>query len=142
MTMETYLLREQQIYPTKEVLENVLGDSYLVFEELIEIITDAKYGLVPQWNYYKDGKAWLCKVCYKKKTIFWLSVWDKFFKTTFYFIEKTSSGIADLDIEENLKESFRSSKSFGKFMPLTINMNRKDQINDLLKIVEYKKSLK
>jgi hypothetical protein len=142
MTMETYLLREQQIYPTKEVLENVLGDSYLVFEELIKIITDAKYGLVLQWNYYKDGKAWLCKVCYKKKTIFWLSVWDKFFKTTFYFIEKTSSGIADLDIEENLKESFRSSKSFGKFMPLTINMNRKDQINDLLKIVEYKKSLK
>lgn len=140
--METYLLREQQIYPTKEVLENVLGDSYLVFEELIKIITDAKYGLVPQWNYYKDGKAWLCKVCYKKKTIFWLSVWDKFFKTTFYFIEKTSSGIADLDIEENLKESFRNSKSFGKFMPLTINMNRKDQINDLLKIVEYKKSLK
>src|SRR4030042_6572597 len=140
--METYLLREQQIYPTKEVLENVLGDCYLIFEELIEIITDANHGLVPQWNYYKDGKAWLCKVCYKKKTIFWLSVWDKFFKTTFYFTEKTSSGIANLDIEENLKESFRSSKSFGKFMPLTINMNRKNQINDLLKIVEYKKSLK
>jgi len=140
--METYLLREQQIYPTKEVLENVLGDSYLVFEELIEIITDAKYGLVPQWNYYKDGKAWLCKVCYKKKTIFWLSVWDKFFKTTFYFTEKTSSGIADLDIEENLKQSFSRSKSFGKFIPLTINMNRKDQIMDLLKIMEYKKSLK
>ena len=140
--METYLLREQQIYPTKEVLENVLGDCYLVFEELIEIITDANHGLVPQWNYYKDGKAWLCKVCYKKKTIFWLSVWDKFFRTTFYFTEKTSSGIANLDIEENLKESLKSSKSFGKFMPLTINLKRKEQLKDVLNIIEYKKSLK
>ena len=140
--METYLLREQQIFPTDEVLKNVLGKSYIVFEELIEIITDAKYGLVPQWNYYKDGKAWLCKVCYKKKTIFWLSVWDKLFKTTFYFTEKNCSGIADLNIEENLKESFRSSKSFGKFHPLTINLKRKEQLKDVLKVIEYKKSLK
>jgi hypothetical protein len=140
--METHLLREQQIFPTKEVLENALGDSYLIFEELIEIITNTKYGLVPGWNYYRDGKAWLCKVCYKKKTVFWLSVWDKFFKTTFYFTEKNCSGIAELDIEENLKESFRCSKSFGKFMPLTININMKEQIKDVLRVIEYKKSLK
>jgi hypothetical protein len=142
MIKEDILLRDQEIFPAKEVLKKSLGDSYSVFEELIEIIAGAEYGLVPGWNYYKDGKAWLCKVCYKKKTIFWLSVWDRFFKTTFYFTEKNCSGIADLDIEENLKESFRSSKSFGKFMPLTINLNRKEQIKEVLKIIEYKMSLK
>lgn len=140
--METPLLKDQQIFPTDEVLKNVLYDSYPVFEELMEIITNAEYGLVPVWNYYKDGKAWLCKVCYKKKTVFWLSVWDGFFKTGFYFTEKNSSGIAGLYIDENLKESFISSKPIGKFMPLALDMRKKEQLKDLLMIIEYKKSLK
>jgi hypothetical protein len=140
--MEAMLLREQEIAPTEEVIENALGDSFSAYQNLIKTITDTHYGLVPQWNYYKDGKAWLCKVCYKKKTIFWLSVWDKFFKTTFYFTEKNGTGVAGLDIEEKIKESFSCSKSIGRLIPLTIAINGKDQIKDVLKIVEYKKNLK
>lgn len=140
--METQLLREQHISPTKEVLKNALGDSYLVYEALIEIITDSKYGLVTVWNYYKDGKAWLCKVSYKKKTVFWLSIWDKFFKIGFYFTEKNNLGVTELEIEEKIKEDFSSSKSIGKLIPLVININKEEQINDVLKIIEYKKSLK
>ena len=140
--METQLLREQHISPTKEVLKNALGDSYLVYEALIEIITDSKYRLVTVWNYYKDGKAWLCKVSYKKKTVFWLSIWDKFFKIGFYFTEKNNLGVTELEIEEKIKEDFSSSKSIGKLIPLVININKEEQINDVLKIIEYKKSLK
>ena len=140
--METILLRDQQIFPTEEVLESALGDSYSAYEDLIKTITDTRYGLVPQWNYYKDGKAWLCKVSHKKKTIFWLSVWDKFFKTTFYFTEKTGTGVATLDIEERIKESFSSSKSIGRLIPLTLHITGKEQVKDVLKIVEYKKNLK
>ena len=140
--METLLLREQNEFPTNEVLKNVLGESYLVYQEMIQLVTDTKYGLEPQWNYYRDGKAWLCKVCYKKKTIFWLSVWNNFFKTTFYFTEKNCLGIAELDIEENIKENFNRSKHFGKFIPLTIEITSKNQLKDLLKVIDYKKSLK
>ena len=140
--METQLLREQDVFPEKEVLKKAIGDSYLIFEELMERITAPEYGLVANWNFYKDGKAWLNKVCYKKKTIFWLSVWDKSFKTGFYFSEKNCSGIAELGIEKSIKESFYSNKPIGRLMPLTILINRKDQIHDVLKIIEYKKSLK
>ena len=140
--METLLLRDQNVPPEKEVLANALGKSYKVFKELMEIITDAKYGLDPQWNFYKDGKAWFCKVCFKKKTIFWLSVWENFFKTAFYFTEKSGSVIKELDIDENIKEDFAHRKPIGKLIPLVINMERKEQIKDLIRIIEYKKSLK
>jgi hypothetical protein len=139
--METLLLRDQEILPTDRVLEKVLVDSYSVFKELMEIITDTKYGLIPQWNYYKDGKAWFCKVSYKKKTVFWLSVWDKFFKTAFYFTEKTRSGIDKLEIDESIKEDFNLSKPIGKLIPLVIYTRKKDQINDILRIIVYKKNL-
>lgn len=138
--METPLLNDLQVPPSKEVLEDVLGKSYPVFNELMEIITDPKYNLVPQWNYYKDGKAWLCKVQYKKKTVFWLSVWDKYFKTGFYFTEKNRLDIAALDIDEKIKVDFNSRKPIGKLLPLAINIGLKEQIKDAIKVIEYKKS--
>jgi len=140
--MEKILLTDPQIYPSNEVLRDALKNSYSVYEELTGIVTDSEYGLVQEWNYYKDGKAWLCKVCYKKKTVFWLSVWDSYFKTGFYFTEKNIPGIADLDIDESIKEDFSSRKPVGRLLPLEINMSCKDQLKDLLTIIRFKKSLK
>lgn len=77
--IKTQLLSEQNVLPKKEVLKNVLGESYLVFSELMGIITDNQFRLVKKCGHYKEGKYWLCKVCYKKKTVFWLSVLDNFF---------------------------------------------------------------
>lgn len=140
--MENIQLRNPDIRPTNEVLSNILGISFSVYTELMDIITNQPYCFIPEWNYYNDGKAWLCKVCYKKKTIFWLSVWDQYFKIAFYFTEKTKTGLFDLNIEPIIKESFKHEKSIGKLLPLVILMKQKDQLADLLTIANYKKSLK
>jgi hypothetical protein len=140
--MEAPLLKDPAVSPTKKVLENVLGKSYSAYEELMDIIENDNYGLTPQWNYYNDGKAWLCKVQFKKKTVFWLSVWDKYFKMGFYFTEKNCKGIYELDIDDSVKKDFKERKPVGKLLPLTLVINKKQQLKDALKIIEYKKSLK
>jgi len=140
--MERPLLTDQEVQPTKEVLKNALGESYVAFDELLEIITNSEVGLAAEWRYYKDGKSWLCKVTFKKKTIFWLSVWDQYFKVGFYFMERNRLDIENLDIQNSIKDDFKSSKNIGKLLPLVVNMRKKEQIPDVLKIVEYKKSLK
>ena len=140
--METPILKDQNIPPTRDVLANALGDSYPAYEELMGVITGADYGLVPEWNYYKDGNAWLCKVCFKKKTVFWLSVWDKYFRTGFYFSEKYRSGVMELDIGDDLKENFSQAKPIGMLIPLAISVNGKEQLQDVLKTIVYKRSLK
>jgi len=134
------LLKDPLIPPSDEVFKNALGFSYPAFVELTRRVTDS--GLALDWRYYKDGKAWLCKVIFKKKTIFWLSVWDKHFKITFYFTEKTGKGLLELDIKTELKEIFNHGKPIGKLIPLTIAIQKKEQINDILEIAEYKKALK
>ena len=140
--METPLLKDPDTYPSDEVLRSVLKDSYYAFEETMKQITGADYGLVPQWRYYNDGKAWLCKVGFKKKTVFWLSVWDGYFKAGFYFVERHCPGVLELDIDERLKEDFKTKKPFGTLFPLAIEMRRKEQVKDLLMVIDYKKSLK
>lgn len=139
--METMRLRDEQIVPTPEVLEQVLGECYPTFAELMSTATNT-YQLTPEWNYYKDGKAWLCKVIFKKKTVFWLSVWEGFVKTSFYFTERNMEGVALLDIEESIKDSFTASKPIGKLIPLILSIDCPAQLADFFKIVEYKKGLK
>ena len=100
-----------------------------------------RFRLTSTWNYYNDGKAWLCKVQFKKKTVFWLSIWDQYFKLAFYFTEKNGKGIFDLDIDEKIKKEFKEQPPVGKLLPLVLTINKKIQLKDVLKIVEYKKSL-
>ena len=140
--MEIQLLREQGIYPSKEVLKNVLGEVYCVLEELETQLRQDEFGLTFDWNYYRDGKSWLCKVCHKKKTVFWLSVWEGFFKTAFFFLERHVEGIAALDIPEHIKDDFGRTKPVGKMLPMLLNINKKEQLPDLLKIIKYKKTAK
>ncbi len=135
------LLKEQDIFPTNEVLANTLGNLYPIFEKFTNTITNSKFSLIPEWRYYNDGKAWLCKVCYKKKTMFWLSIWENFFKVTFYFTEKNTD-IEQLNIDAKIKNNFKNSKRIGKLIPLIIDVDDEKQLNDILQIIEYKKNFK
>ena len=140
---ENLLLRDSEINPTSEVLEKALGkDIFQVYETLIKTITNVEFELKPEWNFYKDGKAWLCKVTYKKKTVFWLSIWEKCIKTGFYFTEKTRLGIFSLQINKTILQDFEKTKTVGKLFPLVVEIDKKSQLEDLKEIIKYKKSLK
>lgn len=142
--METQmLLRDPHIYPSNEVLKNVLGDSvYHILHIFLTTITNEEYALSIEWRYYNDGKAWLGKIQYKKKTILWLSVWEVFFKTSFYFTEKHLEAIAALNISESVKDNFYKAKLSGRLIPMIIDVSEEEQLADLLTIMQCKKRLK
>ncbi len=102
----------------------------------------SEMGLSHEWRYYNDGKAWLCKITHKKKTVAWLSLWENTFKTGFYFTEKTGAGIISLDIDNKIKSSFSQNKPIGKLLPLTLEIDHKNKLEDFRKIAEYKMALK
>jgi len=137
--MEKPLLGEQEIFPTKEVLKDALGNVYSVLEELETRLTDDEFALTFNWHYYNDSKAWLCKVAHKKKTIFWLSIWEGFFKTSFFFLERHLEEIAALNINE---DNFIMEKAWGKMFPLIFSISNEKPLPDLLKIVKFKKAAK
>ena len=135
------LLREKAIEPTREVLENALGeDCFNIYEEVMKILT-SEMNLACEWRYYEDVKAWLCKVTLKKKTLFWLSIWEGFIRTTFYFTEKTRIKIEDLPISKEIKEHLKLVPP-GKLIPLILDLQRQEQLNDFREIVGYKKNLR
>ena len=121
------------------VVEVALGPVFPCYQELITRITADPLGLKLEWRYYKDGKAWLCKVVYKKKTVFWLSVWDSCFKVSFYFTEKNKSGINELAIDQSIKECLMKNNRVGKLIPVTIEVTENQQTVDVVEMIKYKK---
>ena len=139
---ETLLLRDKEVIPDDQTLEMALGTVYPVFHHLMAIIESEANGLTCHWNYYNDGKAWLMKAIWKKKTVFWLSVWEGYFKVGFYFTEKTITGIHKLPVSQSIRDSIPEARPVGRLFPVSINVKETDQTDDLVQLLNYKKHLK
>ncbi|QQO09155.1 DUF3788 family protein [Breznakiella homolactica] len=138
--MEEIILKDPLAEPNGSVLEAALGKHYSKYQSFAE--KAAERNLLLEWNYYRDGNNWLCKVLDKKKNLCWLSVWNTGFKLTFYFTDKTLPGIFDLDISGGIKELASEMPAAGKLRALIIPMNSKERIQDSLVLLDYKKKLK
>jgi hypothetical protein len=137
---EKPILSDPDRYPDDSVLKEALGERFNVYTSLLDTIKKPDFGLTPEWNYYKDGKAWLCKVMFKKKTILWLSVWPGYFKIGFYFTEKHVDDIKGMEIDDGIKKDFFNQKTIGKLIPMVIDVSEEAQLDDVLRVVGYKKS--
>jgi hypothetical protein len=99
-------------------------------------------GIDFEWKYYRDGKAWLGKATFKNKTMVWISVWDKFIKTSFYFTEKTRPTLSTLDINQDIKSEFATKEPVGKLIPLVLEIKNKEILQDFIILLNHKKNLR
>ena len=129
-------LKDESIYPDETVLKRVLEDSYLVLTEILTLFD--QYGMKYDWKYYKDGKAWLCKVEKKSKTIVWMSAWAGYMKATIYFPERYMDDLMKLDISEGMKDAIRTAKNVGKSKPCMFEIRKNFVLNDFETIMKLK----
>lgn len=137
MTTNKQLLAIADIELTDKVLREALGEYYNVYADMLALL--ANEGVEVTWRFYRDSKAWLCKAAYKKRTMFWMSVDDGFMRVNFYFMPRHLEGIMVLGIDEN---SYKIADEWGKMIPITFLVSHKEQLPDVLKMVEFKKKAK
>ncbi len=138
--MSEIKLRDKDTYPSDEVLQEVLGTSFTAFKKMEEV--RAGEAVEPQWRYYTDGHAWLCKMLAKKKNLGWIHIYDHYFMVTFYFMERHFGQIEQLSIAQKLKENFFGQKPTGKLIPMFVTVNTGNLPEDVLTLLRFKKSLK
>ena len=138
--MEKLILIDKNVFPDKEVLKCVLKDSFSRYEEFTDLLSESN--ITPEWNYYKDGGAWLCKMLLKKKNMGWIAVFDGYFSVTFYFLERHLDAIAALEISEQIKADFSQAKPVGKLIPMRVIVADSLTIKDIATVINLKKGLK
>jgi len=134
------LLRDPDIDPSSEVLILALGESYGAYVAFSRKLP--AFNIELTWQYYHDGKSWLAKGTHKKKTVFWLSVWEGLFRVTLFFTEKTRADAQALPISDRLKTSLAKEKARGKLVPLIVDIPSAAALDDVYHLIAYKQSLK
>lgn len=140
--MNRPLLNDSEIFPDENVLAWVLGKSFPFYKQMMDKIAQKEFAFKSEWRYYNDGKSWLCKITSGTKTIIWLSVWDGFFKCSFYFHEKYCAEVMALPISKELIENFREGKVYGKLKALSIVVKSDEDLKHVLIAAALKKKLK
>ncbi len=105
------------------------------------------------WRYYTDTKCWLSKGEYKwttsrgsnkVKPIFWLSIWQGFFKLSFYFGSSMKQELLNLPLSLETKYLVQSANPEGKpmkFMAVILDVNDSSKLDDAYILAKFKKEL-
>ena len=145
------LLRDPGIEPTGSVIADALGASYSAYMQFIEALN--KHDVHIEWRYYNDGKAWLGKGLFqwttsrgtqKEMTVFWLSVWDGFFRVSLFIPEKAREDLRLLPLSGAVREMVDNAKQMGKlkFFPLLLDLHSDELFDDVFTIISFKKTIK
>lgn len=139
--MKTPALKDKATTPTPEVLASTLQESFAALEAWRETLSGM--GIELQWNYYNDGKAWLCKMVLGKKNLGWLIPYEGFFRTNFFFLARHTEAISTADISESLKAQFASKDfSTAKLHPISVRITSREQLAEAMAVLKLKQKLK
>jgi len=139
--MDTPILSDKSQFPTDKVIFSHLGKSKVLWDSLFQYLTREHPDLTQEWRYYNDGKRWLMKVQHKKKTVFWLSILEGSFRTTFYVPEKAKQMVEGSTISDELKDQFRG-KSWGNLQCIRVVYKNKKDLQYAKDLIGIKLSMK
>lgn len=139
---EKPVLGDQNIFPSDEYLQSIIGDKMVMWQKLLRYVKDNYKDIIEEWRYYNDGKQWLFKIQQKKKTIFWASILKDTFRITFYFGNKAETVIEGSTIPQKIKDDFRDSRRFGTLRPITTIVNENQDLDNIIKLIDVKVKIK
>jgi len=147
---EALQLRDPEVTPTSEVLEQTLGDSYAAYESLQEALP--AFDIEQEWQWYTPHKAWFAKGKHfwttprgtrKEKNLYWLHVYEGCFSVAVWFLEKNRAEILRSDVSEKTKQLIRNAETMGKMatFPVVFDITATASLADIYTLIECKKKL-
>ncbi|MDP8221605.1 MAG: DUF3788 family protein [Candidatus Stygibacter frigidus] len=135
-------LNDKDVFPDDVILSLHLGAVKTDWDLFQESLQKGHPDFNTEWRYYKDGKSWLFKITKKKKTICWVSVGDKMFRTTFYFSDKVEDLLKTSKLKPKYIDQFINGKRYGKIRGITIEVRTPADLDMTNILIEIKEKLK
>jgi hypothetical protein len=143
-------LRERDVIPTSEVLEQVLGDNFFLYEIFQATLPDLE--IEQNWQWYTPHKSWYAKGQYfwttqrgtkKEKNLYWLYIYRSYFVIAVWFKEKNRDEVLKADVSDKTKQLILNAKTEMGLptFPIMFKITNTNSFNDIYKLLEYKKSI-
>ena len=139
---EVHVLSDKQVKPTDEYIFSIIGNKKILWQSIMDYMSENYKDSSGSWNYYNDGKQWLFKMVLKKKIVFWLAVMKDTFRVTFYFGDKAEPVILASDLPKPVKDDFTGGKHYGKIRAITTKIAGQSDVGTIIKLIDIKTRLK
>lgn len=138
---ESLRLSDKNILPTEDYIFSIIGENKIFWQTIMNYLSIAFKDIAGSWNYYNDGKQWLFKCVWKKKTILWAAILDNTFSITFWFGDKAEPVIEMSDLPQTIKDNFKSAKKYGSIRSASIIIKDHTDVDNVLKLIDIKKKI-
>ena len=151
-TAKRQMLRGPDIQPADDVIAMALGEANDAYQAFFSRLAGMEIELA--WRYYTDGKAWLGKGLYRwtgarggqrEITVFWLSLWQGFFRVTIYVPEASRADILSLPLDDEVKRMAAERERMGnrlKYLPLVFDLRSEELFPSVFALADFKKSIR
>jgi hypothetical protein len=139
---ENMVLSDKQIIPTDEYIFSIIGDKKILWQSIMNHVSESYKDISGSWNYYNDGKQWLFKLVQKKKTVFWIGVLNDTFRVTFYFGDKAETLIDASDLSQNIKDDFKNGRRYGKIRAISLKISDFSDVESVKQLAAIKMKIK
>jgi len=147
---EKLRLREPEVTPASEVLEQALGDSYAAYEAFQDALPNLE--IEQEWQWYTPYKAWFAKGQHfwttprgarKEKNLYWLHVYEGYFSVAVWFKERNRAEVLMADVSEKTKQLIRDAETMGKLptFPVVLDITTAEQLADIYALLDCKKRI-
>jgi len=144
------MLRSKEIFPTEDLLQEILKSSFDTYMQFRESLEDVE--LEQEWHWFSPHKVWAGRGQYrwittrgteKEKTLYWLYVNQGCFTVEVWFLEKNRSIILNSDVSNETKQLIRDGKTWDGLntFPVTFKISTPEPLKDLFTLIKHKKTL-
>jgi len=140
--MDKPCLNNKDEFPDDEVLSRHLGAAKRAWDSFLNLIKEDYPSFCGEWRYYNDGKSWLYKITKKKRTICWVSVRPKAFRTTCFFLDRAEDVIVASKLKKEYIDQFRQGKRYGKMRGVTVTIKKPADLNATKTLIDIKERVK
>jgi len=136
------MFTDMAVKPTEELIFSIIKEKKNLWQALMNHLSESYPASSGDWHYYNDGKQWLFKLVQKKKTLFWLSLFEETFRVTFYFGDKALPVIEESDLPLSIKNDFKTGKKYGAIRGITVLVKEESDVVNVQKLIAIKNKMK
>jgi hypothetical protein len=130
--------KEKNLVPDEQRIRVTLKSNYVHLEAIRSYIADSIGETKEEWKYYGAKYGWTLKNFYKKRNLYFIGMYDGFFKISFVFGERAFKAIMEADISAELKKELSEARKYAEGRGLSMDVHDERYLDDIKKLLLIK----
>jgi len=136
--MALSILDNKEIKPDSHQLQQVLGKTYEIWDEIKNIVLTQYPNATEEWNYSGKNYGWGFRLKDKKRAIIYLTPCDNFFLFSFVYGEKATQAALNSNISQEIKHIIQSAKVYAEGRGVRFEIHNNNHIKDIKELIKIK----